>query len=765
MATRASPRKGKKVEPTSTNERSVHEGEAIVLTLPTTATVGDTFCFKAFQNEPQSKSTSPTGAHRSRPTELCFTVTENLLQEAQEDSNKIVLTLPYNTVVDDKDLAAMDKFVRKMTPLLKGDAGDEIVVGETRLRKKFGGKYYSGTVVSQDDLFYGIKYDDGDDEEIDLEELLPLVKEHDVHISNDKHRKQASVPPKKNKRSVKNEPVDTPSPVPMAVTSSSRSGRKTKAVNYQEQADMSDDAYSVDSSADEDDTENLKPAKNGKKKETNGKKKETNGKKNGNKRKTSLSSGKGKKKKTKTGRRSSATLDDSDASVASIDMNPPSDDDEMNFFAASDSDEEKAPKSKKKGSAATTKGKGPNMAEAFKPTNNPLFKKESWEEMKAKYSYLDPCGMEATDDIIGGLVGNMVEKLGSLLERALSSPKSFAVGSKDNPMKLGTACSGTDAPALALGMVQEQMALRGMENLFHYEHQYSCEVEPFKQAYLARNFDSILYPDIAKLTDKEPRDVYQQIQPLPETNIFVAGTSCKNFSMLMSKFRIDIEDKGCSGETFLAATEVLFQEKPKFAILENVTKAPWEKMSEYITGRVEIANCELSNTKGKEIKVDQKDKGKELKFLWDSKTKKILVDEVPPAYGVRCGAPVKGFIVAGSSKLQRLKWSEKSKRQVSLRELLKTNALDKAKGTLVFDLPVTYCTKHIKVDSKKFGVPQTRERVYMFVWQPEGGKVDDDLGDYWEAIVRHLEAQVRHSLEAFMLQVDHDIIRVFREGK
>jgi hypothetical protein len=69
-----------------------------------------------------------------------------------------------------------------------------------------------------------------------------------------------------------------------------------------------------------------------------------------------------------------------------------------------------------------------------------------------------------------------------------------------------------------------------------------------------------------------------------------------------------------------------------------------------------------------------------------------------------------------------------------------------------------------------YGVPQTRQRTYMFVWQPtkdKNGNADiaDDLGTYWEALVKHLKSPVRHSLEAFILQVDHDIIRVFREGE
>ena len=50
----------------------------------------------------------------------------------------------------------------------------------------------------------------------------------------------------------------------------------------------------------------------------------------------------------------------------------------------------------------------------------------------------------------------------------------------------------------------------------------------------------------------------------------------------------DIEDKGTSGETFLAAVEYLEQEQPAVALFENVDKAPWEKMQEYIRGRLNL---------------------------------------------------------------------------------------------------------------------------------------------------------------------------------
>lgn len=52
----------------------------------------------------------------------------------------------------------------------------------------------------------------------------------------------------------------------------------------------------------------------------------------------------------------------------------------------------------------------------------------------------------------------------------------------------------------------------------------------------------------------------------------------------------------------------------------------------------------------------------------------------------------------------------------------------------------------------------------MLAWRPENDDVTDDLGIYWEKVVNHLKSPVRHSLNAFILQVDHDIIRVFREA-
>ena len=139
---------------------------------------------------------------------------------------------------------------------------------------------------------------------------------------------------------------------------------------------------------------------------------------------------------------------------------------------------------------------------------------------------------------------------------------------------------------------------------------------------LARNFDSVLYPDICKLTDAELRDAYGQVQPLPPSNMFVAGTSCKNFSMLRANKRLDIEEKGCSGETFLAAVEHIFKDQPPFCILENVQNAPWDKMAEYIEGKIKLSSCDDK----KAIQGAKKGAKQELEFSYEGG--KIIVDKV-----------------------------------------------------------------------------------------------------------------------------------------
>ncbi len=212
---------------------------------------------------------------------------------------------------------------------------------------------------------------------------------------------------------------------------------------------------------------------------------------------------------------------DDDDSVAPSEVQSEIDDSESNderTFVDSDSDsdfEKPEKKPTKRPPIKSTKDKiqtktrattvTPSKSEAdtdlkktdnFSACNAPIYSKLSLQQIAETKEFLDPCGLEATDDIIDGLIGNQVDKIGSLLLRSLGkSPyvgdddenleSVHGMGSTDNLLKLGTACSGTDAPALALTLIQEQMELRGLtkENgkRMEFEHGFSCEVDPFKQ--------------------------------------------------------------------------------------------------------------------------------------------------------------------------------------------------------------------------------------------------------------------------------------------
>ena len=256
-----------------------------------------------------------------------------------------------------------------------------------------------------------------------------------------------------------------------------------------------------------------------------------------------------------------------------------------------------------------------------KPNNNP-------QKFLAAGSYVDPVGVDPTHGIVERIVSDQVRKVGRLLQKVQTQEnrnrKDDGVNSElSYPIRLQTACSGTDAPSIALGLIKESLSRlcsksdENEKHAFDYEHKMSCEIEPFKQAYIARNFPGVpLFPDITKLSSidddgkgEKVVDVYGRPQFIPEGDLFVAGTSCKDFSMLKTTRRKDIQDKGQSGETFLAAVEFLDLYQPPFAIFENVDGAPWGKMQEYIQGRINLVdrnvNKAIASTKRKDSKFDQ----------------------------------------------------------------------------------------------------------------------------------------------------------------
>ena len=69
-------------------------------------------------------------------------------------------------------------------------------------------------------------------------------------------------------------------------------------------------------------------------------------------------------------------------------------------------------------------------------------------------------------------------------------------------LRVATMCSGTESPLLALDLICRSIKDKYGLHL-EIEHVFSCEIEPFKQAYIERNFrPPILFRDVCELGDE-----------------------------------------------------------------------------------------------------------------------------------------------------------------------------------------------------------------------------------------------------------------------
>jgi hypothetical protein len=125
---------------------------------------------------------------------------------------------------------------------------------------------------------------------------------------------------------------------------------------------------------------------------------------------------------------------------------------------------------------------------------------------------------------------------------------------KNRTLRVATMCSGTESPILALDMLQKSIRKHcsthlsremddlgiDVENLFQIEHVFSCEIEPFKQAYIERNFHPpLLFRDIRELGDDKAHTAYGGLVDVPNTpgcvDMLIAGTSCVDYSNLNNR--------------------------------------------------------------------------------------------------------------------------------------------------------------------------------------------------------------------------------------
>ncbi|TFY66733.1 hypothetical protein EVG20_g4345 [Dentipellis fragilis] len=143
-------------------------------------------------------------------------------------------------------------------------------------------------------------------------------------------------------------------------------------------------------------------------------------------------------------------------------------------------------------------------------------------------------------------------------------------------LRVATMCSGTESPLLALNLIRRAMQEQSGIDL-DVEHVFSCEIVPYKQAYIERNFrPPLLFRDVCELGDAEAHTAYGSKAAVPgNVDILVAGTSCVDYSNLNNEKK-GLKDRGESGRTFFGMQSWVKNHRPPLVILENVCSAPWD---------------------------------------------------------------------------------------------------------------------------------------------------------------------------------------------
>ena len=147
------------------------------------------------------------------------------------------------------------------------------------------------------------------------------------------------------------------------------------------------------------------------------------------------------------------------------------------------------------------------------------------------------------------------------------------------PLRVATMCSGTESPLLALDKIGVATE-REYGAKLAVDHVFSCEIEPFKHAYIERNFaPPILFRDIRELDEDQATTAYGALVDVPGyCDMLVAGTSCVDYSNLNNEQKT-INEAGESGQTFRGMMTWVQKKQPPVVILENVCGAPWEEIA------------------------------------------------------------------------------------------------------------------------------------------------------------------------------------------
>ncbi|KAI0202048.1 hypothetical protein F4808DRAFT_93311 [Astrocystis sublimbata] len=145
-------------------------------------------------------------------------------------------------------------------------------------------------------------------------------------------------------------------------------------------------------------------------------------------------------------------------------------------------------------------------------------------------------------------ITNVHQAFWDLLSKNIDGIRGIS-GREGFQLRVGTICSGTEAPVLALRLITELTRLLvdvGASPFLQFDHLFSVENVPFKQAYISRNApNSIVFSNVVDFADSEATTAPTSLGGLcsipTDIDLLVAGTSCVDFSNLNTKKKNSIQ--------------------------------------------------------------------------------------------------------------------------------------------------------------------------------------------------------------------------------
>lgn len=142
---------------------------------------------------------------------------------------------------------------------------------------------------------------------------------------------------------------------------------------------------------------------------------------------------------------------------------------------------------------------------------------------------------------------------------------------ENRPLRVGTACSGTDSPVAVFAALAEAVPR------LRIEHTFSCEFDKKKRKWITDNFPKLpfLFGDIQELPKGRAWNYVTEMEvQVPQVDILIAGFVCKSVSLENNereKYANCIkEGNGLTGITFQGMIQYVAKYQPSVVICENV---------------------------------------------------------------------------------------------------------------------------------------------------------------------------------------------------